>query len=185
LVDLVAAVDGLDRPHRHARALHVDQEERNTLLLLALRVGAREEEDPVGVLRHGGPGLLAGNHPRVAIAARSSPQAGEIRPRAGLREALAPPVSKIENAWQKPFLLRPRTERVDDRPDHVDPEGDRLGRVAALDLVEENRLLDRAPPGSAPFNRPVRRRPALVRENARPANVVLLGEPPTRDSFFP
>src|SRR6202035_891238 len=52
LVDLMAAVDGLDRAHRDALGLHVDQDERDAGLLLGGGIGAAQTEDPVGILRH-------------------------------------------------------------------------------------------------------------------------------------
>ena len=45
LVDLVAAVDGLDRAHRDALRLHVDQDEGDAHLLLRIGVGAAQAED--------------------------------------------------------------------------------------------------------------------------------------------
>jgi hypothetical protein len=42
--------------HGDARRLHVDQQERNALLLLGLGVGAHQAEDHVGVLAQRGPG---------------------------------------------------------------------------------------------------------------------------------
>ena len=111
-------------------------------------------------------------------------QAREVRSGAGLGKALAPPVAQVDDARQEPLLLRLRAEGVDDRPDHADAEGDRLRRVAALDLVEEDRLLDRAPARAAPFLRPVRDRPALVGEDARPADVVVLGEMSPGDALL-
>src|SRR6202008_3037603 len=103
---LVAAVDGLDRPHRDAGRLYVDQEERDAFLLLRARVRAREAEDPVGVLRAGRPGLLSVDDVVVALALRAGLERGEIRARARLGEALAPPVVDVADARQVAVLLR-------------------------------------------------------------------------------
>src|SRR5262249_27715504 len=58
-VDLVAAVDGLDRAHGDALALHIEHDEGNAGLLLRRGIGAAEAEDHVGVLGERRPGLLA------------------------------------------------------------------------------------------------------------------------------
>src|SRR5215470_13926718 len=89
-VDLAAAIDGLDRPHRDAGRLHVDQEERYALLLLCCWIGAHQAEDPVGILRRGGPGLLAVDDVVVAVPPRRRRERGEVGAGAGLRKALAP-----------------------------------------------------------------------------------------------
>ena len=73
---------------------------------------------------------------------------------------------------------------VDHRADHADAESDQFRRIAALRLVEKDRLLDRAPSGAAPFLRPVRGAPALGGENARPAHIVVLGQVPAGDRLL-
>ena len=64
------AVGGDDRLDRDARRLHVDQQERDALLPLALVRGAHQAEDPVGGLRQRRPGLLAVDDVEVALRAR-------------------------------------------------------------------------------------------------------------------
>jgi len=54
-----AALQGDDRPDADPRALHVDQQERDAGLRLGVRVGADQEEAPVGELAERRPRLLA------------------------------------------------------------------------------------------------------------------------------
>jgi hypothetical protein len=68
------------------------------------RVGAAQAEDPVGVLRQRGPGLLAVDDPAVALALGLGLERGEVRARARLGKALAPPVVDIGDARQKRFF---------------------------------------------------------------------------------
>ena len=84
------AGDQLDRPRLDARLVHVDQQEGDALVLLGLRVGAHQAEAPVGVLRAGGPDLLAVDQPVVALVLALGLQAGEVGAGAGLGVALAP-----------------------------------------------------------------------------------------------
>ena len=153
-------------------------------LLFRLRVGAREDEDPVGVLGHGGPGLLPRDHPAVGVAPGACPQARKVRSGAGFRKALAPPVAEVDDARQESLFLRLGAKGVDHRADHADAERDELGRIAALRLIEEDRELDRAPSGAAPFLRPVRGSPAFGGENTRPALIVVLGKAPAGDRLL-
>ena len=111
LVDLVAAVDGQDRAHGDAGRLHVDQQERDAFLLLRRRIGAHQAEDPVGVLRQRGPGLLAVDDVVVAVALGRGLQRGEVGAGAGLGEALAPPVVEIGDARQEIASSAPRCRR--------------------------------------------------------------------------
>ena len=176
LVDLVAAVDGLDRAHGDARRLHVDEQEGNALLFLRRRIGAHQAEDPVGILRQRGPGLLAVDHVVAVGALRRSLQRREIGAGAGLGEALAPPIVEIGDARQIFLLLRFIAEGDDDRAHHAHPERQWLGRRRLLHLVAEQIGLHRSPSGAAPLLRPVRHRPALGIEDALPGDHVLLSQ---------
>ena len=131
-------------------------------------------EDPVGVLAERGPGLLAVDDVVVAVALRRGLERGEVGAGAGLGEALAPPVVEIGDARQEAALLLLRAEGDDHRPDHADAERQRRGRRRLLHLVLEDVLLHRVPAGAAPFDRPVRHRPALGVEDARPVDELVL-----------
>ena len=104
LVDLVAAVDQLDRPDLDAGGGHVDEEHRDAGLLLHLGVGAHEGEDPVAVLAERGPGLLPVDDPVVAVAHRGRAQAGEVGAGVGLGEALRPPDVEVGGVGRKRFF---------------------------------------------------------------------------------
>src|SRR3546814_4023321 len=58
LVDLMLTFERYNRSHLHARRLHVDQEEGDARLLLALCRCTHQAEDHVGILGECGPGLL-------------------------------------------------------------------------------------------------------------------------------
>src|SRR5262249_19247537 len=146
------------------------------LLLLGGGVGAHEAEDPVGVLRRGGPGLLAVDDVIPVDAFRRGFERGEIGAGAGLGEALAPPVVETGDAGEEALLLRVAAEGDDHRADHGDAEAERRRRRRLLQFLEENVVLGRGPVAAAPFGRPVRYRPALGVENALPDDEVVLLE---------
>src|SRR5204863_5993064 len=110
LVDLVLAVHGDDRPHRDAWALHVDEQEADAGLRLAVARGAHEAEDPVAVLAERGPGLLAVDDVLVAAPLCLGLQRSEVGARAGLAVALAPPDFAALDAGQEALLLLGRAE---------------------------------------------------------------------------
>ena len=66
---------------------------------LRRRVGAHEAENPVGVLRQRGPGLLAVDDVCVAVALGPGAQRGQVGPGAGFGKALAP--ADVER-WRSP-----------------------------------------------------------------------------------
>ena len=130
--------------------LHVGQQEGDALLLLRVRVGADQQEDPVGVLRQRGPGLLAVDDVVVALAHRARLEAGEVGAGAGLGEALAPPVVEVGHARQEALLLLLRAEGDDDRAAHVGVEGERLRRRRLLQLLAEDVALAERPASGRP-----------------------------------
>ena len=102
LVDLVAAVDELDRPQRDARGVHLHQDEGDAGLLLGcVGIGAYQQEDPVGVLAERGPGLLAVDDVVVAVAHRRRAQRREVGPGLGFGEPLAPPDVEVGRGGQE------------------------------------------------------------------------------------
>gem|GEM_PF-5844522 len=175
LVDLVVAVQGDDRPHTDARALHVDQQEADAALLLGLGVGAHQAEDHVGVLTKGGPGLLAVDHVVVAVTHGAGLEAGEVGAGTGLGIALAPPVLTGEDARQIMVDLLLGAELDDHRSDHVDAEGHGTRCAEGGALLVEDVLFHRAPGGAAQLHRPARRIPAALDQDLLPALVIFLG----------
>ena len=117
LVDLVAAVDQLDRPHLDAGGGHVDEQHRDAGLLLHLGVGAHQREDPVAVLAERGPRLLAVDDPVVAVAHGRRAEAGEVGAGVGLGEALRPPDVEVGGlrAGSASSAPRSRTARAPGR----------------------------------------------------------------------
>ena len=184
-VDLVAAFDGDDRPHRNALRLHVDQQERNAGLLLGGGIGAHQTEDPVGILRQRGPGLLAVDDVFVAAPFRLGLQRGEIGAGARLGKALAPPIIDISDTRQKALLLRFIAESVDHRTDHRHAECQRLRRRRELQFFVEDVVLHRGPAGATILHRPMRHAPALLVEDAIPFHHFILGGVPPLDHLLP
>ena len=66
------------------------------LMLRGPRVGARDQDAELRVLRAGAPGLLPVHDPVVAVAHRARGERGEVRARAGLAEELAPDFVGVE-----------------------------------------------------------------------------------------
>ncbi len=176
LVDLAPAVERLDRAHGDARRLHVDQDEGDAELLFRFGVGAAEAEDPVGVLRQRGPGLLPVDDVVVALAHSRALQTGEIGAGAGLGEALAPPVVERRHARQELLLLLLGAERDDDRPAHGHVEGQRLRHAVELQLLGVDVVLHGAPVGAAPLLGPMRHGEAPGVQDLVRGHHLLLGE---------
>ena len=78
------------RPDLDALLVHVDGEVGDALVLRHVGVGAGDEHAEVGHLAAGGPHLLAGDDPLVAVLDGTGLQAGEVGAGAGLAEQLAP-----------------------------------------------------------------------------------------------
>ena len=178
LVHLMPAVHGLDRAHGDAGRLHVDQQERDAELLLGRGVRAAEAEDPVGVLRQRGPGLLAVDDVVVALAHRRGLEAGEVGAGAGLGEALAPPVVQRRHARQEALLLLLGAEGDHHRAAHRHVEGQRLRHAVVLQLLGVDVVLHRRPIRAAPFLGPMRHGEALGVQDLVRLHHLLLGEVP-------
>src|SRR5205823_4429543 len=133
-------------------------------------------EDPIGVLRQGGPSLLSVDDVMAVFALSRSSQRGQIRARTRLGKSLAPPDIEIGYGRQKTLLLRLRAESDDHRPDHSDAKAERLRRRGLLQFFLEYVLLHGRPAGAAPCHRPVGDRPALGVEDALPGGDVVLGQ---------
>jgi hypothetical protein len=87
-------------------------------LLLAARVGAAQDEDPVGVLRVGGPGLLPVEQEVVTLVFGAELERREIAAGVRLRVALAPDLLAREDLRQEALLLPLRAELHDQRRHH-------------------------------------------------------------------
>ncbi|MCY1409471.1 hypothetical protein D9M71_248220 [compost metagenome] len=176
LVDFMLAVEGDDRPHGDARGLHVDQQEGNAALLLGLRIGAHQAEDPVGVVGVGGPDLLAVHHVVVAVTHRAGLQRRQVGAGARLGIALAPPVLAAEDARQEARLLLRSAELDDHRRHHLHAEGNHTRRTGGSALLLEDVLLHDVPASAAIFRRPARGEPAALVERAHPLDLIFLAQ---------
>ena len=138
---------------------------------LTCRIGADEEEPPVGIRRVAGPDLLAVDDPlvahefgRVLRFARSEPAPGSEKP---WHQNSSPRQDLRREA--RALLLGAEGEQH--RRQHVRRLPAEVGRICAIELFEEDVLAQRRPVRAAPSHRPVRRAPALVGEDALPAAV--------------
>ena len=178
LVELGLAGDLHQRPDLHAVLLHVEQEVGEAPVLRRVRVGAGDEHAPLGLVRVGGPHLLAGHDPLVAVPDRAGLERGEVGARLGLREALAPDLVGGQDRRQVALLLLVGAVGDDGRAAHGQAEhvGHR-GRARARQLLVEDRLLDLRGAGAAVLGRPVQARPAAVVQRPLPglAELELLG----------
>ena len=89
LVERRAAGHLAQRPDLDAGRLHVDDEAGEALVLGQVGVGAADDLADVAVVGAGGPHLLAGDDPLVAVALGLGLQAGEVGAGARLAEELA------------------------------------------------------------------------------------------------
>ena len=119
LVELGLAGDLAERPDGDARRLHVDQDERDALVLGRARIGAHEEEAPFRHVRHAGPDLLAVDDVVVAVEHGARLEIGEVAARVGLGEALAPDLLGGEDLGEVPLALGRRAMPHDRRAEHA------------------------------------------------------------------
>src|SRR5213078_2385146 len=98
LAELALAGDLAERAHAHARRVELHEEEGDAAVAV-LRVGACEDEDPVGPRAEGGPHLLAVEPCRGL-------ERGEVAARPGLAEALAPDLVAREQGRDEAAALR-------------------------------------------------------------------------------
>ena len=166
LVELRRAVDLLDGPHLDARLLHRDEQVRDAGVLRRVGVGAGQQEDVVGVLRLGGPDLLAVDDPLVAVELGPGLEAGQVGAGVGLAEALAPGDLALEDARDELLLLLLGAPLQDGRADEGVTEEVAPQRGAGPgELLVQHDLLEQGEPlaavlGRASWRRSIRRRTA-------------------------
>jgi hypothetical protein len=93
-------VEGADL---HAGLAHGDHQHGDAGVLGDVPVGPGQEDAEVGMIGTGGPHLLTGDHPLVAIANGSGGETGQIRSGTGLRIELAPVLVAPEPGAQEPL----------------------------------------------------------------------------------
>ena len=97
--------DTVDHPQRtllHARLFHRDDERRDAAVALGVRIGAGQQQTPVGDIGVAGPDLVSLDDVVVTVAGGGGGQRREVRTGAGLAEALAPSLGAVDHAGQEP-----------------------------------------------------------------------------------
>ena len=93
LIEIRTPAGLLDRPHLDSRTFHVEKEHGETLVLRHIGIGAGQKDTIVGIMRAGGPDLLAVDDPLVAVAF----------PRGYAVPATSEPPEGSENSWHQIF----------------------------------------------------------------------------------
>ncbi len=176
LVELRVAGDLLERLHRHAGRLHVEQEVRDALVLRRVGIGAREQHHPVGDVRERRPHLLAVDHVVVAVLHRPRLQRGQVGAGVRLGVALAPDLLAGEDLRGIPLLLRLGPVRDDRGPGHADAEDvEHRRRLRDRHLLVQDHLLHEREALAAVLLRPREPDEAGVVERVLPAAQELVG----------
>src|SRR5262245_50171496 len=142
LAELALAGDLAQRTHRDARRVELAQHERDAAVTV-LRVGAAEDEDPVGPGSERGPDLLSVQHEVIAVEDGAGLERRQVAAGAGLAEALTPDLVTRQHGRDEPAALRLAAvvdERRTQQPDAEDVQDGRS--VGARQLGLEDRLLD-------------------------------------------
>jgi hypothetical protein len=92
LIEIVAAIDLLQRPDLDAGLVQVEQQIGNAVMLRRIRFGPHQREHIAAIARIGCPQLLPVDHPLPVAQLAARPQTGEIRSRARLAEPLRPAI---------------------------------------------------------------------------------------------
>src|SRR5579872_5868 len=155
LVKIRVAGDLYQRPHRHTRAMHIDEDVTDALVLRGRWIGAREQDAHVGVMRIRGPYLLSVDDEVVAFLDRTRLQRRHIGTGAGLRISLAPDFLARQNLRHVALLLFLGSPMDDGRADQHDAEAiDQRGRAGPGHLFVVDDLLNQVRAASAVFLRP-------------------------------
>src|ERR1700752_4691996 len=98
------SADHLQRPLLYTGLVHRNDERRKAAMLGHVLFGPRQQQTPVGDVGIAGPDLVAVNDILVTLASGGGRQRRQVRPRAWLAEALAPPLGAVDHAWQETLL---------------------------------------------------------------------------------
>ncbi len=178
LVELRGAGKLLDGAHCDARLVHRHQQEGEPLPAPALGVGASDDEAPVRLVGQGRPDLLAVENPlsRGLVQAGTCTDVGQVGACPGLRIALTPELTPLDDAGQETATLSFATEGGNGRASEsfADVAHSPWAAGAGILLVEDHLLADRqAPP--AMLRCPAHAGPATLGEVAFPG-LALFGE---------
>ena len=155
LVEVRRARHLVDRPDLDPRRAHVEEEERQPLVLRHVRIGPHDDDAEVRQMRARGPDLLPVDDPVIAVALRPRAQRRQVRPARGFGEQLAP---HLLAAQRRPhvaielFRLRIRHHRRDAHAE-TDLEQAARHRVVVFLLVVDH-LQDRRRLAPAELLRP-------------------------------
>src|SRR5438876_9099765 len=130
LGELRLAVHLPERPDRDAGAAHVDEQQREPRVLRGIRLGAAEEEAPVGDVGMARPDLLAVHDEGPAAPPGPRAERCEVGAGAGLGEALAPELTAGEERAEEAVALRGGAVVQDRGTDQVDGRRRRRPRRA-------------------------------------------------------
>ena len=156
LVEVRRAGELADRPHLHARRLHVEDEVGQPRMLRHIRIAARDQDAEVAVVRAGVPDLLAVDHPVVAVAFGAGAQRGEVGPAGRFREQLAPHLVGAHRRPDEAVALLRRAADADRRHGELDADAEDAGQHVELRfLLVVDHVLDLRAAATAPFLRPV------------------------------
>ena len=147
------------------------------------RVGAGEDEAPLGDVRQGAPHLLAGDHPLVAVGLGPGADAGEVGARVGLAVALAPVLGwRRRSRGRTAPVARGFRRRGASGPSRVAPTlPRRAGARDAGELLVEGRPARRGWPGVHRDRRVAETDPAAARQLPLPGELHLEREVLTAD----
>src|SRR6202158_5244739 len=161
LIELLHAIGLLDRPHFDARALHVEKEHRQALVLGHIGIGPRDQEAVVRVVRARSPDLLAVDDPVVAFLLRACAQARDIRSAGWFREQLAPDLFAGGEFWQIVAFVLLAAIGHHGRPAHALANLERLRQSAVYTFfLLPDHTLNRRGAAPAIFPLPVHTGPA-------------------------
>ena len=184
-VQAVVIVDRDDRVHLDTFTLHIDQDERNALLLLAGVIGAHQAENPVGVLGIRRPDLGAVDNEIIAIALCFGFETRQVRARSRLGVTLTPPIFTLENARQEIFFLLICPVGHDDVGDHHQTKRHHVRDAGKGSLGFVDVLLRCCPARAAVFRWPIGCNPAFVIKFSLPLldGVFVIGRAQARLQF--
>ena len=155
----VAAVHGVQRADREALRRGRQDEERDALVLLGIRIRARSDPDVRRHVRQRRPDLLAVDHPLVADLHRAGAQRGEVAAGVGLAVGQREAELAAADAGQVAALLVLAAETRECRADRRVREV-AVGHAPVLHLLDEQELEQRV------AGRVALHREALVQEAA-------------------
>ncbi len=179
LIEEHLVLDLLARRHHqradlNSRRRHVDQHERDALLLLRRPCCAHQAEHPVRFAGVRGPYLAAGTYQVVAVVDRRHRQRRQVRARLGFGVALTEEHLAGQDPRQVELLLRVRAEFDDRVGDHPDAHRRQRRSPGQRRLAAEDVVLGQAPVAAAVLDRPGRRRPAAFVQDPLPLHAGLV-----------